>query len=253
MEWNIGAVLSSRPDDHGIQPLFIPVGQDIIDFGFSMGTSQSNISYITEGAVGVRILKIEWKNVGFFDDSTESDFMNFQMWLHEGTNVIEYRYGPSEINNPSGSFEEATGLAVQLATSINMDNGELEDTAYILKGNPGNPSLIIIAPGIPDPGFEDTLDGMVTDGTVYRFTPQPLSVEDFSNISFELYPIPTNEFLNIKSVFADYKTSIYNSLGQRMKTELQGQRLDVSEFTSGVYSIKFETEKGSVTKKFIKQ
>lgn len=253
VEWNIGAVLSSRPDDNGVQPLFIPVGQDIIDLGFGTGTSQSNISYITEGAAGSQILKIEWKNVGFVDDGTESDFMNFQMWLYEGTDIIEYRYGPNEINNPSGSFEGGTGLYVGLATSINMENGELEDNAYVVKGNPENPTLIIIEPGIPDPRLEDALDGMVSDGTVYRFGPQQLSTDDFTKFDFQIYPNPTSDYLNIKTQSIDYNFSIYNSLGQKMNVSSVENKIDVSNLSTGIYFIKIETQTTSATKRFIIQ
>ncbi|MDP2685858.1 MAG: T9SS type A sorting domain-containing protein [Aequorivita sp.] len=253
VEWNVGAVLSSRPDDNGIQPLFVPVGQDIIDLGYATGTSQSNISYKTEGTVGSQIFKIEWKNVGFYDDLTELDFMNFQMWLYEGTNVIEYRYGPSEINNPSGSFEGETGLFVNLATSIDMDNGELEDNAYIVTENPSNPTLIIIEPGNPDPGEDEALNGMVPDGTVYRFGPQQLSVEDFAAVDFKIFPNPASDYLNIQTKASEYNFSIYNSLGQVMNANSVENRIDISNLSNGIYFIKIETESGSATKKFIKQ
>jgi len=251
LEWSVGGVLSSNPIDGGIVPLFVPMGQDLIDLGFTSGVSESNISYKTEGAAGSRILKIEWNNVGFWEDSTESDFMNFQLWLYEGSNTVEFRYGPSSINNPSESFEGETGPQVSLITSFNIDTQQLEDTGYFLSGNPTNPTVITLNPG--ETVNLSYLQGMMPNGTVYRFLRQPLSVEGFTKNDFEIYPNPASEFLNIKSQSGNYNYSIYNSLGQKVNATLSENKFDISNLSNGIYFLKIETEKGSATKKFIKQ
>jgi hypothetical protein len=251
LEWSVGGVLSSNPVDGGIVPLFVPIGQDLIDLGYSSGVSQSNISYKTEGVAGSRILKIEWNNVGFFEDSTESDFMNFQLWLYEGTNTVEFRYGPSAINNPSESFEGETGPQVSLITSFNIDTQQLADRGYFVSGNPANPTIITLNPG--DPIVLSYLQGMIPNGTVYRFLRQPLAVEDFSQNDFQIYPNPASDYLNVKMQSSNYNSSIYNSLGQKVNVSLSENRIDISNLSNGIYYIKIETETGSATKKFIKQ
>tara|TARA_R110002012_G_scaffold69372_4_gene179512 strand:- start:18029 stop:19000 length:972 start_codon:yes stop_codon:yes gene_type:complete len=251
LEWSVGGVLSSSPVDGGIVPLFVPMGQDLIDLGFSSGVSQSNISYKTEGASGSRILKIEWNNVGFYEDSTESDFMNFQLWLYEGSNTVEFHYGPSSINNPSESFEGETGPQISLITSFNIDLQQLEDNAYFLSGNPVNPTVITLTSA--DPIELSYLQGMMPNGTIYRFLRQPLSVEDFSQNDFQIYPNPTTEYLNIKTQLSNYNYSIYNSLGQKVNVTLFENKVDVSNLSNGIYLIKIETETGEVSKRFIKQ
>ncbi len=251
LEWSVGGVLSSDPVDGGIVPLFVPIGQDLIDLGFSSGISQSNISYKTEGTAGSRILKIEWNNVGFYEDSTESDFMNFQLWLYEGTNTVEFRYGPSEINNPSESFEGETGPQISLITSFNIDLQQLDDTAYFLSGNPTNPTVIVLNPG--QTIVLSYLQGMMPNGTVYRFLRQPLSIEDFSKVDFQIYPNPALDYLNIKTQSTNYNVTIYNSLGQKVNATLSENRIDISNLSDGIYFIKIETETGSAARKFIKQ
>jgi len=103
---NSGGVISTI-DDIDAAPFgaFVPVFQDIIDRGFNTGTSLSPLSFRLDGQVGSQILKIEWNNVGFFEEATLQDFMNFQLWLYEEGNIIEYRYGSNEINDPDSSFE----------------------------------------------------------------------------------------------------------------------------------------------------
>ncbi len=252
LEWSVGGVLSSNPVDGGIVPLFVPIGQDLIDLGFTSGVSQSNISYITEGVSGSKILKIEWNNVGFFDDSTESDFMNFQLWLYEGTNTVEFRYGPSAINNPAESFEGETGPQVSLITSFNIDTQQLDDTGYFLSGSPTSPNVISLNPG--DPVVLSYLQGMIPNGTVYRFLRQPLAVPNFDDIQFLVYPNPATHILNFKTKENKNQFSIFNSLGQLVKqVTADKSSLDVSDLESGIYFLEIETSNGRAIQKFIKQ
>ncbi len=250
--WSVGGVLSSVPADSGVFPLFFPIGQDIESRFDGNGISTSPISYKTEGSVGNRILKIEWNNLGFYDDSTRNDFMNIQMWLYENTNIIEYRYGPNEINNPNESFEGDAGPRVGLLTSYDIDNDELLDIAFILTESPINPTVLVFEPGdiLTDGG---SLVGAIPTGTVYRFVPQNLSIKDFTKLDFQIYPNPASEYLNVKTLVSDYSFGIYNSLGQKMNSVLIENRIDISSFSSGIYFIKLETEKGATTKKFLKQ
>lgn len=252
LEWSVGGVLSSNPVDGGIVPLFVPIGQDLIDLGYTSGVSQSNISYKTEGASGSKILKIEWNNVGFFEDSTESDFMNFQLWLYEGTNTVEFRYGPSSINNPAESFEGETGPQVSLITSFNIDTQQLDDRGYFLSGNPVSPTLVTLNPG--DPIVLSYLQGMIPNGTVYRFLRQPLSVSDFDNTEFLVYPNPATHTLNFKTKEGQSQVSIFNSLGQLIKqvTTIAGS-MDVSDMQNGIYFLQLKTSEGTAIQKFIKQ
>jgi hypothetical protein len=251
LEWSIGGVVSSDPVDGNIIPIFSPIAQDIIDLGFSSGISQSNISYKTEGVAGSRILKLEWNNVGFFNDSTEADFMNLQLWLYEGSNTIEYRYGASSINNPTESFEDETGPLVSLGTSYNSSTGIMADNGYFLSESPTNPTIITLTAG--EPVIISALQGMMPSGTVYRFIQQPLAIPDFTQFDFAVYPNPTSGTLNLESNEDHSQVSIFNNLGQLVKQfEKVSNSLDVSELESGIYFIQIRNSEGIGTKKFSK-
>ena len=92
--------------------LLAPIAQDIVSKEGTNEQSLSPISYVVEGSVGNRIFKLEYENAGFWDDTTENDSMDFQVWLYETDNSIEYRYGPNSINNPNESYEEEIGPIV---------------------------------------------------------------------------------------------------------------------------------------------
>lgn len=253
VDWSVGGVLSSNANDVGVAPLLSPIAQDIIDLGFWGGTSQSNVSYKTEGTIGSQILKIEWNNAGFVGSgSPNTDFMNFQLWFYESTNVVEYRYGPNQINNPQNSFEGETGPIVLFIPSIDLDTDMLEEDAYLLSGDPSNPTVVVVEPG-NEPKDINALQGMIPNGTVYTFTPQNLSVDNFENFEFVIYPNPAKDYFQIHTKAGEYQVHIYNNLGQRVKHVANSRGIiDVSNLSSGIYFVEIETIFGKSTKKLFK-
>ena len=236
---------------------FAPVSQDIIDRGFNTGTSLSPLSFKLEGEVGSQILKIEWNNVGFFDESSLQDFMNLQLWLYEEGNVIEYRYGSSEINDPTNSFEGLDGIQIVLFPLLPAGGGgPLEEDAYILSGDPINPEFITIS---TEEDFDDaefiSLTGVPSDGTVYRFSSETLSVDDISvsTLDVSVYPNPTNDVFKIESKEVDYRLEVYNTSGQRvMSFDSPKDSYNISNLSKGVYFVKIQSLTGVMTKRLIK-
>lgn len=112
-----------------------------------------------------------------------------------------------------------------------------------------------------DPGEEAMLDGDYTmngpipDGTVYRFTPSELSTKNFDKSAISLYPNPTSNQLNIKTVKEEMHYAIYNALGQELKSAKLStdHSIDVSGLQNGVYFVKLKSDDAIVTKKFIKK
>ncbi|MDB4088086.1 hypothetical protein N9544_00525 [Flavobacteriales bacterium] len=89
-DYGLGADLTITDTETGIVPFFTPFISDIIDRGydFIVGDAAtgglSPISYKLSGISGSRILKIEWKNAGFYsdidDNGISTDYVNFQLW-----------------------------------------------------------------------------------------------------------------------------------------------------------------------------
>ncbi|MDR6300842.1 T9SS type A sorting domain-containing protein [Mesonia maritima] len=234
---------------------FAVISNDIEDRGTeSPNSSLSNISYTVEGNSGNRIFKLEWNNAGFLNDGTNQDFINMQLWLYEGSNIIEYRYGPSSIENPSESYEGNSGPTAFLLLGYDGNLEETSKNVYMLSGDPASPTVTEIASGNElDLGY---LNNDIPNGTVYRFTPENLSNESFQLAAISLYPNPVEEKLNIKTSQIISSFSIYNALGQVIteNTEIEKNTIDVSTLAEGIYFIKMETENGtSSTKKFIKK
>lgn len=256
-EFGSGGLVNTDPDiDAEEFGLIVPVFQDLVDRGNNSSTSLSPISFRVDGAAGNRILKLEWNNAGFFNNTNLEDFVNFQLWLYESGNVIEYRYGPNMINNPNESFGGLTGLMIALIPLSPMTEaqGDLEQEAYILEGDPSNPDFVILSTinDINNAG-NISVTGAVPDGTVYRFSPEQLSLEDESIVEMNIYPNPTTNFFKIESTVQTYSVHIYNAIGQRLSQTIEPKaRYDVSNLPKGIYFVKVFSESGVTTRMLIK-
>lgn len=250
-ENGFGAELNSIINfEMGTSTFIIPLAQDIVSRMDAGGNVSSDISYLTVGTAGSRILKIGWTNVGFFDDSTTEDFMNFQVWIYEGSNALEFRYGVNAINNPLESFEEESGPIVAFAPLFDNNEAVFLADAYILSGDPANPDVLVFS------GEEDgngALIGAIPDGTVYRFTPVILSTQDFSAVTLTLFPNPVINNFSIHSNKSINSVMLTNSLGQIIfQVANQTQNINISEIPAGIYFITIKTDKSELTKRIIK-
>ncbi len=84
-----------------------------------------------------------------------------------------------------------------------------------------------------------------------------LSNENFdkNENSFSLWPNPTHNILNINASNNGFSnTKIYDLQGKLIyMKEMETLSIDVSNFNSGLYILKLQTENGEISKKFIKQ
>lgn len=81
------------------------------------GDSTSHISYVVQGESPNRIAKVQFKNVGFAGDETNTDFTNFQVWFYEGGLVNELIFGPTEMAQMrafNGAYGPLLGMGNQI-------------------------------------------------------------------------------------------------------------------------------------------
>lgn len=227
-------------------------GINIQDKNYAEGVSQSPISYKVEGTSGNRILKMEVKNAGSETEvqvkQTNNLFLNFQIWIYEGTNVIEYRYGDSNITkNDMTMLEEKDSLL------IGMGDEDL-NYGFFVYGNTTPPSFIELTNA--NEGSEDQYrnTSYPVNGTVYRFTPTSTAgTDEFNKTKFNLYPNPVTDVVQVSLEKA--KTEEYTIIDTNGKTIRKGSlnalenTLYLGELNSGLYFIKI----GNTTKKFIKK
>lgn len=196
----LGATVYGIQDD-SLTDVFLPYYDDIANA--DNDTLVSPVSYKIEGPPGFQICKIEWLNVGFYDDGTDgvySNFTSFQLWLYENSNIFEYHYGPSNITDPT-LVHMFGSPAVAFIENLNQNSGFEWDGFYGVSGAPDAPGItsitpndVLIAQGIPTNAL---LSSEPNDGTVYRFAPTFVNVEDRELSSFDVFPNPTHGILNV--------------------------------------------------------
>lgn len=157
-----------------------PFESDLIDRGTIGGTSLSPISYIIEGVPGSRIQKIEFKNAGSYYEydvqGTLNMYVNFQCWLFEGSNNIEFHFGPNHVDIPILFYGGGTGPLSGLRDYDEFLN-QVSNGHYLI-GSPSNPFMS------EDIGF---INGTPATGTVYHFTylpPLNITVTGVNNTSY---------------------------------------------------------------------
>ncbi len=95
-----------------------------------------------------------------------------------------------------------------------------------------------------------------SDGNQAIYGNEILSTQDFNNLSFSLYPNPVQNALYIenKNNIEITTLKIYDVLGRLVLEEKRDiNQLDVSSLENGLFFVIIETDKGSITKKIIKQ
>ena len=216
--------------DDSLSDIFLPYFDDIANA--DNDTLVSPVSYVVEGPPGFQICKIEWLNVGFYEDwaanGTYTNTTSFQLWLYENSNIFEYHYGPSNITNAS-MIHMFGAPAAAFLENLNQNTGFDWDGFYSVSGNTDAPTIttlttaeILGAQGIPSFAL---LNGEPAEGTVYRFAPTFVGVEENSLATFDVFPNPTSGLLN---VFNPTQESV---VAQILSAE--GKVIQVETLTSG--------------------
>ncbi len=137
----------------------------VIDGLFTPLTSRSegtSVSYHLDGTPGDRVLKVQWKNVGF-PTGIDSDFANLQIWIHQRSGVIELRYGPSSVEGPNAFNTNGPWAGAFTSPS---DFTRMTEKCWII-GDPAKPTY--------DTSRTFTfrrMTGAPAAGTLFRLTPR---------------------------------------------------------------------------------
>lgn len=209
----------------------------------SKGSSGNNspISYKTEGIAPNRILKVQWKNAGFHYDTTST--INFQMWLHETSNVVEVHVGPNNVSNPAVVYQEngSDGPVIGLYEFNSPTNCTYSSC---LSGTPS--SATVNNPTGNINLFGTSLSGTPVDGTVYIFNPGASGIDESNASTISVFPNPASDHIRLLSNDPVQSCRIYSLNGavicERKPNE---ETLDVGDLPSGIYMIE-TTISGSI-------
>ena len=207
--------------------------------------SLSPISHKTDVVNGKKVLKVQFKNMGF-SYGDPADFWNFQVWLYEGSNKIEYRFGSNSIKAVVTAFDNIPGPIIYLmntsagTVSTSLVNGPIENPTYVEAADFGVESLW----GVP------------ANGTIYSFSPKQFTSISEEEIETEmsLFPNPANSKLNIQhnNNSAIESFSLTNVLGEKVLEVKQADAsIDVSGIAAGVYFVNITAGNKTAVKRIL--
>ena len=252
-EEGLGADLFSTDMNHAIWPATADIAdrayiETITGDNLGATGSLSPISYLLEGDEGNRIFKLEWKNVGFYEDYEKNYFMNFQLWLYEGSDMIEVHFGASDVSNFFFSQE------YNLIGFFKGNSWEPTLTGYILV-EVGDSYSFNYYDFEEEEEDDQAFSSVPENGTVFRFYPEyAIDVIELGTENINIYPNPTSDFLSIKNdkkVEMNYKIiSIDGRTILQGKSSKQNMQIDLRSLDAGMYFFQQNTEGKSIS--FIK-
>jgi len=209
----------------------------------------SKKSYSITGGPGMRLLKIQYKNLKLTNGAV-GNYVNLQIWYYQQTGIVEYHYGPRSSNNANG-FTTSNGPQIGTFYSKN-DFSSCYEKLWI-KGTPSS----IVLDTIANYNFF-AMTGIPDSGTVFRFTPR-FNTTGIQNLKMKndntiLFPNPASEFIKIEnSKNEKLQIEIYSSIGEIiLSKQIQNpETLSINSLSAGVYFVKIISEDKSVTTKKI--
>jgi hypothetical protein len=215
-----------------------------IDMDARPGAGQvSEFSYLLSGTSGSRLLKLQWKNMGFeFGDS--ADFINFQVWLYEASGKIEVHFGPSAVK--VSAYNGAPGPVIGLL-EMNPAFSTIFQQMYLVNSE--------ASPTVKTNGI-DALTGTPAPNSIYTFTMTGTSVagifpEAKYNASFSS---ASKLDIQIEGTEKDARAELYSLQGKMLgNTALRNgnNEMLLNQLSTGVYILRIYNGDQVVSRKLL--
>jgi hypothetical protein len=212
---------------------------DLVDRGYGTSMSKSAIFVKKEGLPPHRIVKFEYRNVGFYDEyfahQTLNDSMSFQVWIYESGNKFECRIGDNSLHDgmPAGYF-----------LSFGIVNVTDSTQNYILKGPPTGKEFThqFVAPF--------GLDSCPQAGTVYTFSFGNISSTRAVSASASGF-FHDGTALHIPESLAGAPVVIYDATGRTVLRNTSALTLlPTGDLKPGIYTARMFTTDGILSLRF---
>lgn len=282
---SIVAISGPRNDDNGnrsghvrvyenVSGVWTQLGQDIDGEGAEDGFAGYSVSLSSNGsivAIGaphndgngsdyghVRIFQNVsgvWTQIGQDIDSVTGYSFGWSVSLSSDGSIVAI--GEIYYSNLSGGgtpgkvniYKNVSGVWTQIGSGIVGEaTGDWCGASVSLSSNG---TIVGIGAVQNDGNSTNPFNGDMGHVRVYGLS-AVLSSDDFVLSKFNMYPNPTKErfTIQLQEGLLLEKVNIYNSLGQLIKSTLKNQ-INTSTFSSGLYYVEIQTNKGKATKQLV--
>lgn len=257
-----GFLVGQTPDNTFIT--FIINLLDMADRGFDLNGDEgepgslSPLSYQLSGTAGSQIFKLEWNNVGFYDDASGNnnmftDFANIQLWLYESDGAIEFRFGQSDLTNMELLFESYNyAFECTYAVGVFDNNDDVVDgQALILNGSTANPTLDLFTANL------GTLEANIPNGTVFRIAQMSTAANEPNNTNTKITitPNPTNGQVQVTTNIPENEIEsiiILDNNGRNLKSFNNLNDINISDLPAACYFLQIQTAEGRWNERVVK-
>lgn len=225
----------------GLLNVLWPISLDIMDIGAVEAEEFSTINYQTTGESPNRILKVEWDNCGLYEEvslGTAENRLNFQTWIYESGDIIEFRFGPNTFNADSLPIEFLSSGVI-----LGFDYDYYDGTFYTASGDASAPDW-----SLTDDFYQwyysgANLSGVPVEGTVYRFGPVAnIAGAAGHGPSFITYPNPTVGSAWIQNGPESAEFQVFDATGRNVHTFFLGagrqSQLPSNNWEAGTYTVR---------------
>jgi hypothetical protein len=185
--------------------------------------TNSRISFEQVISPGNNILKVQWKNIG--TDGDPADRLNFQLWVYEKDQQVEFHFGPGSSEN---EFFSGVFLLDPEFTQAQEKVG--------LGGNPASPVINSMS--------DWALTQAPANGTLYRFSYLRAGIEKPIANELSVYPNPGTGTFRVDAPGVK-EVRAYNNLGREITIRTQEGTYQLENAAPGIYFLHFSMEDGS--------
>ncbi len=212
---------------------------------------------------GNKVIKMEWRNVGIYDDiwsSNPTDHrINYQVWFYEN-GIIELHFGKMDLEN-TPFYNESTGFIWSDGESygpwLGISNLDITEM-YYLTGTLDNISIITM---------EDSLDifyEVPEFGRYFRWIPNEVVANNKilkpADNDFIIRNNPAGDYMGISfknDLFINSDLEIFSLSGKlvkRQRINKSNEQIDVAHLSPGIYLINLKDKNSrTVSVKLIKK
>lgn len=217
---------------------------DLCDRGYGSSKAKSPIMWLRQGTAGNYIMKLEWRNFGFYDDWSKNgscgDSADMQIWIYQNPQKVEMHFGPYYLPNFSQLFPDRMPvICAELYASGNSKG-------IALDGAPGSPS---------SHSFGDTsahgVSSWPISGIVYVFDFSKTTNVETKSISRELF-FDGQHIRSKGEINGIAEVKVYSANGSIVATiPMNNGVANVPELSSGFYFAQLHSAIYTGTIKFV--
>jgi agmatine/peptidylarginine deiminase len=165
--------------------------------------------------------------------------------------IVSYNGSPLSTNFPKLHYKQNSGTW-EVITMTNTVNNTYTAEIPALSGN--NTVAYYIEAQNDNNKYETHPSIGISDPHTFTYSGGTVQINDFHKEVIAIYPNPASEYINVKLPLTSGKIFIYNTVGQLVYSKIintKNTHIDISNFETGVYLLRYIDQSNTSTQKLI--